>query len=87
MSFATVGEALLFPILDEFKVINTKLGQSIIGIGTLDDVIEVFVLILLIFLLGSGGNPHANVILVFASLCALLVLTYGLKRRVKSSPF
>lgn len=83
LSFATVGEAILLPILDEFKVINTRLGQSIIGIGTLDDVIEVFVLILLIFMLGSGGNPHANIILVFASLCALLILTYGLKKLKK----
>jgi Kef-type K+ transport system membrane component KefB len=31
MSFATVGEAILLPILDEFKIINTRLGQSIIG--------------------------------------------------------
>lgn len=83
MSFATVGEAILFPILDEFNAVNTRLGQSIIGIGTLDDMIEVFVLVLLIFMLGSGGNPHANVILVFASLCALLVLTYGLKKLKK----
>ena len=85
MSFATVGEAILFPILDEFKVINTRLGQSIIGIGTLDDVIEVLMLILLIFLLGSDGNPYGSIILVSASLCALLVLTYGLKTLKKKS--
>lgn len=85
LSFATVGEAVLFPILDEFKVINTRLGQSIIGIGTLDDLIEVLVLILLIFIIGSDGNPLSNIILVFASLCALLVLTYGLKTLKKRS--
>ncbi|MCD6476686.1 MAG: cation:proton antiporter, partial [Candidatus Aenigmarchaeota archaeon] len=39
LSFATVGEAILIPILDEFNITNTKLGQSIIGIGALDDII------------------------------------------------
>jgi Ca2+-transporting ATPase len=45
LSFATVGEAVLIPILDEFKLTKTKLGQSILGIGTLDDIIEVFLII------------------------------------------
>lgn len=52
LSFATVGEAVLIPILDEFKVINTNFGQSIIEIGCLDDLIEVFALILMAFLVG-----------------------------------
>ncbi len=46
LSFATVGEAILVPILDEFKLINKKIGQIIIGAGTLDDVFEVTTLIL-----------------------------------------
>jgi len=85
MSFATVGEAILLPILDEFKIVNTKLGQSIIGIGTLDDIIEVSVLILVIFVLGSGKNPDANIALVIASLLALILLTYGSRWLKKKS--
>ncbi len=78
MSFATVGEAILFPILDEFKAVNTRLGQSIIGIGTLDDVIEVLVLVLVMVYLGTGDNAQGGFIIVLASIIALFVLTYGL---------
>lgn len=46
LSFATVGEAMLIPILDEFKLTKTRLGQTILGIGTLDDVIEIFLIVL-----------------------------------------
>ncbi len=88
MSFATVGEAILLPILDEFKAVNTKLGQSIIGIGTLDDIIEVIILVLVIFKLGSKGNPDSNIAVVLASLIALFFLTYCLKwLKIKSQKF
>lgn len=80
MSFATVGEAILLPILDEFGAVNTKLGQSIIGIGTLDDIIEVLVLVLVILLVGSSGNSHEGLLLVLVSLFALFFLTYGLTK-------
>jgi Kef-type K+ transport system membrane component KefB len=80
MSFATVGEAILFPILDEFKVVNTKLGQSIIGIGTLDDIIELVVLVLVIMLIGSEKTPYAHLFLVLSSLCLLFLLTFGLTK-------
>ena len=45
LSFATVGEGVLIPVLDEFKLTKTKLGQTILGIGVLDDIIEIFVII------------------------------------------
>jgi len=45
LSFATVGEAVLIPILDKFNLLKTELGQSILSIGILDDIIEVFVVI------------------------------------------
>jgi len=44
LSFATVGEAVLLPILAQYKVVNTTFGQLTLGIGTLDDVIEVLML-------------------------------------------
>ncbi len=46
LSFATVGEAVLLPILREFNVIKTKFGQLTLGIGTFDDIIEVLTLVL-----------------------------------------
>ncbi len=81
LSFATVGEAILIPILDEFKIINTKLGQSIIGIGTLDDIIEILVLILVIFLIGP--TTHLNITLVLISLFILFFLAFGLTKLKK----
>jgi len=84
LSFATVGEAILIPILDEFKIVNTKLGQSIIGIGTLDDVIEIFVLILVIFLIGSQtGGSNFNVGLILISLFILFGLAFGFTKLKK----
>jgi len=44
LSFATVGEVVLLPILNEFGVIKTTFGQLTLGIGTLDDIIEVLML-------------------------------------------
>ena len=85
MSFATVGEAILLPILDEFKIINTKLGQSIIGIGTLDDIIEMLVLVLVMIKLGVKGESHGDGEIVIVSLGALMILSYGLTKFKKES--
>jgi Ca2+-transporting ATPase len=75
LSFATVGEAVLIPILDEFKLINTKLGQSIIGIGLLDDIIEIIILILVIALISSSKVTHLNPSFILISLALLFILT------------
>ncbi len=75
LSFATVGEALLIPILHEFRMVNTTLGQTIIGIGTLDDVIEILTLILAVFLIGSSADIHIDVWMILASLLVMVILT------------
>ena len=87
LSFATVGEAILIPILDEFKIINTKLGQSIIGIGILDDVIEITLLIFVGILIGSQTSSAPNIaITLFAlfSLFALTILLVNIKKSGKT---
>lgn len=73
LSFATVGEAILIPILDEFGIINTKLGQSIIGIGTMDDIFEIIALIFLSILLRVSDTGHLFIVLI--SLLGLFSLT------------
>jgi Ca2+-transporting ATPase len=50
LSFATVGEAVLLPILAKYNLLKTRLGQIILGIGTVDDILEVLTLILIPFL-------------------------------------
>lgn len=83
LSFATVGEAVLVPILDEFGAVNTRLGQSLIGIGTIDDVIEMIVLVIVTLLIGAGDLR--DVFIIFSSLLALVVLTVGLRKLKESS--
>ena len=84
LSFATVGEAILIPILDEFKIINTKLGQSIIGIGTFDDIIEIILLILVGILVGTkAAHSQINIIIILVSMGVLFILTIGLKKLKK----
>ncbi len=75
ISFATVGEAILIPILDEFKLVNTKLGQSIIGIGTLDDIIEILLLILVGILVGTASHSANNIAITLLSLFILFAMT------------
>jgi len=81
LSFATVGEAILVPILDEFKIVNTKLGQSIIGIGALDDIIEVSTLVAIILLIGlDTATSRISIISVLGSLLILFFLAFGLTK-------
>jgi len=85
MSFGTVGEAILVPILDEFKIIHTKLGQTIIGVATLDDVFELASLLWLSILLGIKGDIHKGMgleLLSFVSLILITVLFYFIKKYI-----
>jgi Ca2+-transporting ATPase len=82
LSFATVGEGILIPILDEFKLIKTKIGQSILGIGTLDDIIEVFVVISAILavpiMLGKEklNLVKGEILTILLTLVALFIFTF-----------
>ncbi len=83
LSFATVGEGILIPILDEFHMINTNLGQAIIGIGVFDDLFEILALLLTSLVIGSGLHPHLNLGIIFASLFLLFLLTIGFTKLKK----
>lgn len=78
LSFATVGEAILIPILEEFKIVNTKLGQAIISIGTIDDLLEMLVLILVTVFIGTQSS--SGVFMILGSLLLLFLLTVGFKK-------
>ncbi|MCD6371767.1 MAG: cation:proton antiporter, partial [Candidatus Aenigmarchaeota archaeon] len=86
-SFATVGEVVLVPILDEFKLMKSKMGATIIGVGTFDDVIEVFTIFLAATLIGTsvkGFNPYFSTV----STLSLLFLFFGFlkfKKEIKRS--
>ena len=80
LSFATVGEAVLLPILAKFNLLKTKFGQLTLGIGTLDDVLEVLTLILIPFLpiflptLNIHGFPEPAFVVL--DLIGIFVLTF-----------
>jgi Ca2+-transporting ATPase len=79
LSFATVGEAVLLPILSEFNVLNTTFGQLTLGIGTFDDVIEVLMLVsiaaLPTFLPKIQVQNVPNPLSILSALGALLLVT------------
>ncbi|MCD6477800.1 MAG: cation:proton antiporter [Candidatus Aenigmarchaeota archaeon] len=85
LSFATVGEAVLIPILDEFRMVNKKIGQSIIGIGITDDIFEVFALVLMVAIIGYNVHTSLHISLILISLFVLFILTIGLTRLKKES--
>jgi len=86
LSFATVGEAVLLPILDEFKLTKTRLGQTILGIGVLDDVIEVATIIILTVLLGTAsGHAQVKISVTLGILLGLFVSAYLLTKLKKKA--
>lgn len=77
-SFATVGEAILIPILDEFNMLKTKLGTVIIGISTFDDVFEITAIVALIVmapLISKGSALSSQLPTVLWSIVALVILS------------
>ena len=84
LSFATVGEAVLLPILREFGVIKTTFGQLTLGIGTLDDIVEVLMLavvaILPGFLPATQTQSFPDPLLILLDLGCLLLLTFALMK-------
>lgn len=79
LSFATVGEAILLPILARFDIIGTKFGQLTLGIGTLDDILEVLTIVLIpffpIFLPGTQIQKAPDPMLVLLDLISISILT------------
>ena len=87
LSFATIGEAILLPILDEFRLTKTKFGQTILSIGVVDDIFEVITIIAVTVLFGySAGNssiPMEKNILILILLFALTFLLIKYSERIQ----
>lgn len=84
LSFATVGEAILLPILAEFKILKTTFGQLTLGIGTLDDIIEVIMLAAVAVLPGFISIEQVQVVpdplSILLGLFCLLLVTFVLSK-------
>ena len=81
LSFATIGEAALLPILDEFKLTRTKLGQIILGVGIVDDFVEVLAIVLAIVVVGAeAGHSQVSITTTIGILLVMFGLAFGLTR-------
>lgn len=75
------AEAVIVPILDEFQLIRTRVGEFIIGVGTLDDVLEVFMVGFVSVWIGkkAGGSTSSlagDVIGIVVGLLVFLSLAW-----------
>jgi len=80
LSFSTVGEAILVPILDEFNITKSSLGQTILSVGTFDDVLEILTLVFVILFVGAGIHGQLSILIISMSLLVLFLMTFGLSR-------
>ncbi len=79
------AEAVVVPILDDFNLIRSRVGALIVGVGTLDDVIEVFLVVIVSIWIGKkamtiNGEPWGLVLPLVLSL-VLFVFAVWLSRR------
>lgn len=71
------AEAVIVPILDEFKLIRTRVGSYIIGVGVLDDVIEVILIAIVSVWIGEKADYMTGGITgVAISLVLFLLLSW-----------
>lgn len=83
LSFATVGEAVLIPIIERFRLLETTLGRFLVGVGTLDDVFEVLNILIVSILIGKSVQSFNWPMILTA--VALLMLLYYLLTRVRAT--
>ena len=73
--FTTVAEVMVIPFLKKFKIINTKLGKSIVGIGILDNAFEYIVILIASFSsVGGDANIKTLTIAAVATITAFILV-------------
>ena len=84
VTFGTIGEVVLFAILAEFGLVNTKFGQLSLGMGVFDDIVEVAMLAIIATLpaFSSRREVHGvpNILSIMLGLLGLLLATFGIVR-------
>jgi len=76
MTRMPTAEAVIVPILDEFKMIKTRVGTFIIGAGVLDDIIEVILVGIVSVWIGSKtGESHGGITGLLVGIVAFMLIT------------
>jgi len=77
MTRMPTAEAVIVPILDEFKMIKTRVGTFIIGAGVLDDIIEVLLVGIVSIWIGSKtGESHGGIAGLFVGIFAFMLISW-----------
>ena len=77
MTRMPTAEAVIVPILDEFKMIKTRIGTFIIGAGVLDDIIEVILVGIVSVWIGSkSGQTHGGLVGLFIGIFVFMLLSW-----------
>lgn len=85
MTQMPTAEAVIVPILDEFKMIKTRIGTFIIGAGVLDDIIEVVMVgIVSIWIGARTGESHGGIAGLIAGIIAFMLIVWFLYRLMPS---
>ncbi len=77
MTRMPTAEAVIVPILDEFKMLKTKVGTYIIGAGVLDDVIEVILVGIVSIWIGTKtGENHGGIVALLVGIGSFLIICW-----------
>jgi Ca2+-transporting ATPase len=78
------AEAVVVPILDEFGLAKTKVGNYIIGAGVLDDVIEVFLIAFVSIMVTNKTNlvswDSSELLLIVIKIFCFIALAYSMRK-------
>ena len=83
MTRMPTAEAVIVPILDEFKMLKSKIGTYIIGAGILDDVIEVFLVAFVSVWIGvraEESTGSAEIVILSFGITAFLLFSWIMYR-------
>ncbi len=77
MTRMPTAEAVIVPILDEFRMIRTRVGTFIIGAGVLDDIIEVVLVGIVSIWIGTkAGESHGGIAPLLAGMSAFMLISW-----------
>jgi Ca2+-transporting ATPase len=77
MTRMPTAEAVIVPILDEFKMLKTKVGIFIIGAGVLDDIIEVLLVGIVSVWIGmKTGESHGSFVILVTGMSSFMILSW-----------
>ncbi len=81
MTRMPTAEAVIVPILDEFKMIKTRVGTFVIGAGVLDDIIEVVLVgIVSVWIGAKTGESHGGAIGLLAGIFVFMLISWAFYR-------